>query len=104
MQTIAQALKQSLVTKGFWKVFGVDKIHEMEQLRSLVSQLEGLAHQKQSTVSLRGGGYDGSPVKIEMVATYNVENLSVKLDDIRKRLRELDLALQRMNWEVSLVD
>lgn len=80
------------------------KINEMERLRSLVSSLESLANHKQKIVQLRTIGYSDATAKLPTYATYDVEHLKVSLTEHRTRIRELDLELQRRNWEVDLVD
>lgn len=82
----------------------VDKINEMAQLRSLVAQLEGLSEQKQSRTQLRRIDYGEPHVKVQVHATYNVDELASQVVDMRSRIRKLDLELQRLNWEVDLVD
>lgn len=82
----------------------VDKINEMEQLRSLISQLDMLARQKQRVVNLRRVDYEGPAIQIATLATYDVAALAEKVQSFRSRVRELDLELQRLNWEVDLVE
>lgn len=82
----------------------VDKINEMAQLRSLVAQLDSLSNNKQSTTKLRRIDFGEPHVKMNFVATYNVEEVSNCLEEMRSRIRALDLELQRLNWEVDLVD
>jgi len=82
----------------------VDKIHEMESLRSLVSKLEGLAQNKQTKTILKTINYGDQPVKVATHATYDVETWSKKVSELRDRIRELDVELQKLNWEVDLVD
>jgi len=82
----------------------VDKINEMAQLRSLVAQLDSLTNNKQSATKLRRIDYGEPHVKMTIVATYNVDEVSSSLDEMRSRIRALDLELQRLNWEVDLVD
>ena len=80
------------------------KIHRMESLRSLISQLESLTCNKQERLDLKHISYDKPPVPVSTFATYNVENLTLMLDNLRDEIRSLDLELQRLNWEVELVD
>lgn len=80
------------------------KITEMEQLRGTIAQLEVLARHKQETVRLSRAMYGEQQSKIRVVATFNVEALAEKLTAARKRLRELDLELQKTNWQVDLVE
>jgi hypothetical protein len=83
----------------------VDKLHEMEHLRSLISKLEPLTRHKQLVVQLRMLNYNSdTSTKIPTHATYNVETWTKKLNEYRDRIRKLDLDLQRLNWEVDLVD
>lgn len=82
----------------------VDKINEMAQLRSLVAQLEGLTNHKQSTTKLRRIDFGEPHVKMQVHATYNVEEVASRVEEMRNRIRKLDLELQRLNWEVDLVD
>jgi len=81
-----------------------DKINEMERLRSLVSNLDNLTLTKQDTVSLRHISYDQPPAPVHTFATYDVEALTNKVDTFRARIREIDLELQRRNWEVDLAN
>ena len=81
----------------------INKIHEMEKLRSIVSKLELLSRNKQEFVSLRHITYDQPAIPMSTFATYNVEDLIESLEAYRARIRELDLELQRLNWEVDLV-
>jgi len=80
-----------------------DKIHEMESLRSVVSKLEDLSHNKQSRTILKSVTYGDPPVKITTHATYDVEAWTNRLKEFRSRIREIDVALQTLNWEVELV-
>ena len=80
------------------------KLHEMEHLRSLISQLEPLTRNKQVVVNLRSVAYNEPAVKMETRATYNVSEWTKQLNECRDRIRALDLELQRANWEVDLVD
>jgi len=79
-----------------------DKIHEMEQLRYAIKALEPLTRLKQETKSLQRLDYSSPPVPVMTVATFNVSDLTSKLDNMRKRVRELDLELQRLNWQVDV--
>lgn len=81
-----------------------DKLHEMEHLRSLVSKLEPLSRNKQEIVSLRHINFNDAATKIPTRATYNVEAWTKNLNKYRDKIRQLDLDLQRLNWEVDLVD
>lgn len=82
----------------------VEKIKEMEMLRSLISTLDPLARQKQKVVQLRRIDYEGPAQAMTTFATYNVATLTEELIVHRQRVRELDLELQRLNWQVELVD
>lgn len=79
------------------------KIHTMEHLRSCVSKLEDLTRHKQVRVNLRAIDYNSPAVKLPRYATYNVAALTETVNGYRTRIRELDLELQRLNWEVDLV-
>lgn len=81
-----------------------DKLHEMEHLRSIVSKTEALTRIKQVTVSLRHVGYNDAATKISTHATYDVERVKIWNNELRDKIRKLDLDLQRLNWEVDLVD
>lgn len=81
-----------------------DKIHTMEHLRSCVGKLEELTHNKQVVVNLRSINYGEPAVKLPTHATYDVARLTRTVDTFRKQIRELDLELQRLNWEVDLVN
>ncbi|KKM62750.1 hypothetical protein LCGC14_1518470 [marine sediment metagenome] len=81
-----------------------DKLHEMEHLRSLVSKLEPLTRNKQIVVNLRHINYNDTATKIPTHATYDVEAWTKKLNEYRDKIRQIDLDLQRLNWEVDLVD
>ena len=78
-----------------------DKIHEMEQLRYAIKTLEGLSRLKQETRSLTRLDYGTPPVPVTTVATFNVANLNSQLEVYRRRVRELDLELQRLNWQID---
>ena len=80
----------------------LDKINEMESLRSIISRLESLTSNKQDKVELKRVEYDSPPVSIHVLATYNVAGLTSELDAYRKRIRELDLELQQLNWQIDL--
>lgn len=45
-----------------------------------------------------------SRTEIKFVATVNVAEQRRNLDAVSKTLRELDLAIQRVNWEVDVLD
>ena len=81
-----------------------DKIHEMEQLRGLVSGLDGLARHKQTQVTMKSFSYDSAATKVRTVATYDVAAWTDRVNGYRDRIRELDADLQRSNWEIDLVD
>ena len=74
----------------------------MESLRSLISRLGGLLYNKQTKTELKRVDYDTPPVPIKVFATYDVSQLEAKMDGYRKRIRELDLELQKMNWQIDL--
>ena len=76
----------------------------MEALRSLVSKLEELSRHKQVKTILKSVNYGDPPVKIATHATYDVEAWTEKLNAYRDRVRELDVELQKLNWEIDLVD
>lgn len=76
------------------------KINEMEQLRSNISQLEGLTRVKQSHTRLQR--YLDRADKVEVVATFDVESMKNKVEAMRKRVRELDLELQKLNWQIDV--
>lgn len=80
------------------------KIHTMEHLRSCVSKLEDLTRHKQIRVNLRSIDYNSPAIKLATHATYNVAKWTETVNGYRARIRELDLELQRLNWEVDLVD
>jgi len=82
----------------------INKIHTMEHLRSCISSLEHLTHNQQVSARFHNINYSESSVKLVSHATYNVEQCTEKLNLFRKQLRELDLELQRLNWEVDLVE
>lgn len=42
--------------------------------------------------------------EIKTVSTVNVATMRQQLDTVSKDLRELDLAIQRANWEVDVID
>lgn len=79
-----------------------DKIHEMEQLRSAIKSLEPLARVKAEVKSLQRVDYTSPAVPVVTVATFNVLNLNNQLEAHRRRVRELDLELQRLNWQVEV--
>lgn len=81
-----------------------NKIHEMEHLRSVVKRLGELTREKQSQVMLRTLNYGEATVKVTTVATYDVEKLIERVQGFRDRIREIDLELQRLNWEIDLVE
>jgi len=80
------------------------KIHTMEHLRSCVSKMEELTHKKQSQIVLRTIDYGQPAMKIETRATYDVTAWTETINGFRTRIRELDLELQHLNWEVDLVE
>lgn len=78
------------------------KIYRMEALRSMIKQLENLTRAKQVTVRLQRIDYEGPATKMSTFATYNVEALSKRVEAARAEIREIDLELQRLNWEIDL--
>ena len=42
--------------------------------------------------------------EIKFLPTVNVGDLQQQADDISRRLRELDVVIQQMNWQVDVVD
>lgn len=79
-----------------------EKIYTMEALRSTIKQLDCLTRAKQRTVRLQRVDYDGPATQIATFATYNVEKLAANLDVAHNKIREIDLELQRLNWEIDL--
>lgn len=79
-----------------------DKIHEMEQLRYHIKALEPISKTKQEQKSLLHSYGDSAATRIITVATFDVAKLNERLNTCRARLRELDLELQRLNWEVEV--
>jgi hypothetical protein len=78
----------------------INKIHEMEQLKITIKTLEPLSKMKQET-KMRDN-YATVPNIIHTMATFNVESMKSVLDNHRRRLRELDLELQQLNWTVDI--
>jgi hypothetical protein len=78
----------------------VDKIHQMEQLKMTIKSLEPLSRIKQE-VKTRDA-YSSTPTITHTKATFNVESLKNVLDNHRRRVRELDLELQQLNWTVEV--
>ena len=82
-----------------------DKLHEMEHLRSLISKLEPLTRNKQITVQLRLLNFNSDvQTKFKTHAAYDVKHWTKKLNVYRNRIRQFDLNLQQLNWEIDLVD
>ena len=78
------------------------KIYRMEALRSTIKQLENLTLAKQQTVRLQRIDYEGPAVQVFTYATYDVAALTKRVEDARAEIREIDLELQRRNWEIEL--
>lgn len=79
-------------------------IHDMEHFRSCVSKFEPLTRNKQHSVELRTVGFGETAQKIHTHATYDVEVMKDTVDIYRENVRKLDLKLQRLNWEIDLVE
>ena len=77
-----------------------DKIHEMEQLRYAVKVLDELTKHKQEVKKI--DRYSQTQSVILTVATYNVSELTGQVDTMRDRIRQLDLELQKTNWQVDV--
>ena len=78
------------------------KIKEMEQLRYAIKILEPLTFLKQETKKLERCDYDSPPSPVLTVATYNVSALTERVENMRNKVRQLDLELQRANWELDV--
>lgn len=94
------ASMKSRITKTNSKNGLCDKIYEMESLRSVIATFEQYANVKQKSASFLGYGDESKSVITH--ATFNVEELNARLDVARKRIRDLDLELQKSNWVVDL--
>lgn len=77
-----------------------DKIHEMEQLRYAVKALDELTKHKQEVKRI--DRYSQAQSVILTVATYNVSELTEQVGGMRDRIRQLDLDLQKSNWQVDV--
>jgi len=80
----------------------INKIHEMEQLRYLVSSLDSLEDAKLEVVTLERIDYDGPAQPFTTYATFDVEKLSATVSEARTRLRKLDMEVQQLNWTTEL--
>jgi hypothetical protein len=78
------------------------KIYRMEALRSTIKQFEGMTRAKQKTVRLHRVDYEGPATQLVTYTTYNVEELAARIDKARAEIREIDLDLQRQNWQLDL--
>ena len=80
------------------------KIHEMESCKYLVKALDPLSKQKQSTTTLYRAGFGEPADKVKVVATYKVDEVSDQVLGLRKKIRDLDMELQKLNWQLDLED
>jgi hypothetical protein len=99
LATLKTRIAKTNATKGL-----TDKINEMEQLRGVVKMLEPLTKIKQDHKDYQTIDYGSDPILLTTVATYNVSNRVDEVVVIRDRIRKLDLELQRLNWQVDLVE
>lgn len=99
LRTLKSRLMRTNVLHGLH-----EKIHEMEMLRSIISQLDHLTGLEQEAVRLERVDYDGPAQPFTTYATFNVTELKIALDENRARIRELDMELQQSNWAIDLED
>ena len=82
----------------------VEKIYEMDKLKYMVSALESHAKSKQETTSLEYVSYGDKPVPLTTYATFDVSELAAKVEGMKTRIREVDMELQKLNWQIDLED
>ena len=80
------------------------KIYQLQEAEFLVTMLEPLTTTEQKTVEFHGGGYGQQQEKVDVHATFDVAKAKELHATQQKRLRELDLELQKQNWLIDLVE
>lgn len=82
---------------------------EGRSLTDALADRDAIAHERTTIHSLInsanvGGGFRVTRTELRFVTTVDVAALQKRADDLARRYRELDTAIQTLNWTVDLVE
>lgn len=94
---------KSRVAKTNAKYGLIYKMNEMDYLKFMVNNFDRLAKAKQERIDVEYGGLDQRNT-VTTYATYDVVDMVERVDNMKSKIRQLDLELQKLNWEIDLGD
>jgi hypothetical protein len=77
-----------------------DALAQRDALTAEKAALDSVIAQASSTTT----DYRYGRSEIKYVATVNVTDLQRQADDVARRVRELDIAIQQANWQIDVIE